>query len=221
MPLPNNKVVFVGPQATDSTITLNSYVGNAVNWFDTRGNLITMADYAWTNWVSTATTAGFSEPAWASWTAPNTQTLTFTQPPPPPVWTPEQIRQAEAARVAHQEQVRVRERLNQEADARAKLLMQKCLSPAEWDSYNKKGYIDITCPSGMVYRIERGSHGNVKEMVKGPDGKLRIVAKLCAQPDAIPLADVNLSQYLHLLHDEADFRRIANRTLWRTNEPLR
>jgi hypothetical protein len=58
------------------------------------------------------------------------------------------------------------------------------------------------------YRIDRGTHGNVKRV----DEKGSILESLCIQPGGVPTEDAMLAQKLWLETDEAAFRRVANIT---------
>jgi len=90
--------------------------------------------------------------------------------------------------------------------ARARRLLMSVLSPAQRQTYEDKRYFDVQV-AGKVYRIHQGTHGNVREL--GPDGRERYL--WCAQPDHVPTEDAMLAQMLLLKHDEAAFRRVANR----------
>jgi len=58
------------------------------------------------------------------------------------------------------------------------------------------------------YRIDRGTHGNVKRV----DEKGSILESLCIQPGGVPTEDAMLAQKLWLETDEAAFRKVANIT---------
>lgn len=90
--------------------------------------------------------------------------------------------------------------------ARARKLLMSALSPAQRRTYEDKRYFDVQV-AGKVYRIHQGTHGNVREL--GPNGREQYL--WCAQPDHVPAEDAMLAQMLLLRHDEAAFRRVANR----------
>lgn len=101
------------------------------------------------------------------------------------------------------------------AEARAERLLRSCLSEQQVEDLDKKGsfYIEIQAANGKKerYRIDRGSHGNVKQV----DEKGSIVRSFCIQPSGVPVPDVMLSQKLYLeASDEtrAKFWETANIT---------
>lgn len=109
----------------------------------------------------------------------------YNQPPPQP-------------RRTNEEHVRSR--------GRARKLLMSALSHSQQATYSLHGYFDVAV-GGTVYRIHQGTHGNVREL--GGDGREKYL--WCAQPDHVPAEDAMLAQMLLLRHDEAAFRRVANR----------
>lgn len=88
------------------------------------------------------------------------------------------------------------------AEKRAEDLLRLCLSPQQIEDLEKKKcfYVEIEGPSFMKsgkkerYRIDRGSHGNVKQI----DDKGSIIRSFCIQPSGVPAGDVLLTQKLWL-----------------------
>lgn len=87
----------------------------------------------------------------------------------------------------------------QAAEKRAEDLLRLCLTPQQIEDLETKKcfYVEITSSkSGKKerYRIDRGSHGNVKQI----DAKGSIIRSFCIQPSGVPAGDVLLTQKLWL-----------------------
>ncbi len=84
------------------------------------------------------------------------------------------------------------------AEKRSNDLLRMCLSPQQIEDYEKRKcfYVEIAGKGGKKerYRIDHGSHGNVKQI----DDKGSIIRSFCIQPSGVPLADVLLTQKLWL-----------------------
>jgi hypothetical protein len=84
------------------------------------------------------------------------------------------------------------------AQETAEALLFSCLSPQQREDLQKRNcfYIVVDGPNGKKerYRIDRGSHGNVKQI----DEKGSIIRSFCIQPDGVPNGDVLLAQKLWL-----------------------
>lgn len=84
------------------------------------------------------------------------------------------------------------------AEKRADDLLRLCLSPQQIEDFEKKNcfYVEITSSGGKKerYRIDRGSHGNVKQI----DAKGSIIRSFCIQPSGVPAGDILLTQKLWL-----------------------
>lgn len=95
-----------------------------------------------------------------------------------------------------------------DAEQRADALLRSFLTPEQEQSWDRDKRFDLTVEGGnrpaRHYRIERGTHGNIKRLENG-----RVVESLCVQPSSVPIPDANLAQMLHLLHDEEGLRRKA------------
>jgi hypothetical protein len=90
---------------------------------------------------------------------------------------------------------------------KAEQLLQSALDPVQREELKARGHFHCRSRTGQIYRIYRGSHGNVR-LVRGD----REVEKLCVQPEGVPVPDMMLAQKLHIEHCEEDFRRTANIT---------
>jgi hypothetical protein len=90
----------------------------------------------------------------------------------------------------------------QAAERRAEDLLRLCLTPQQIDDLEKRKcfYVEIEGPNFMTtgkkerYRIDRGSHGNVKQI----DAKGSIIRSFCIQPSGVPAGDILLTQKLWL-----------------------
>lgn len=95
-----------------------------------------------------------------------------------------------------------RARKAEEAKRRADDLLRTFLSPAQREDLDKKNcfYITVDGKDGKTerYRIDRGSHGNVKQV----DDRGSIIRSFCIQPDGVPNGDVLLTQKLWLESSE-------------------
>jgi len=114
-------------------------------------------------------------------------------------WRQEEIACKEA------EAKRLREELA--AKDKAIVLLKSCLTLQQIEEYEQKSCFHLHV-GGKVYRIEKGSHGNVKLMDK--DGKVK--RSFCVQPRGVPEGDVLLAQKLLLETDEKRFYELANVT---------
>ncbi len=88
------------------------------------------------------------------------------------------------------------------AEKRADDLLRLCLTPKQIDDFEKKNcfYVEIEGPNFETtgkkerYRIDRGSHGNVKQI----DERGSIIRSFCIQPSGVPAGDILLTQKLWL-----------------------
>jgi len=84
------------------------------------------------------------------------------------------------------------------AEKRAEDLLSLCLSPQQREDLEKKKcfYVEIAGKAGKKerYRIDRGSHGNVKQI----DERGSIIRQFCIQPSGVPAGDILLTQKLWL-----------------------
>lgn len=96
------------------------------------------------------------------------------------------------------EAAEARARKAEEAKARAEALLVACLSPQQREDLDKKNcfYIVVDGKDGKKerYRIDRGSHGNVKQV----DDRGSIIRSFCIQPAGVPEGDILLTQKLWL-----------------------
>lgn len=116
--------------------------------------------------------------------------------------------EAAADQVAAQRRDRADARF--QAQARADELLESMLSPEQVQAYQLRGEFEVIGSRGTLYRIKRGTSGNI-EWIK-PDGS--VGGRICAHPDMspswLPTSDVMLAQMLALTTDEAAFVAVAN-----------
>ena len=124
-------------------------------------------------------------------------------------------REARAAAVRRNEACR---RARVLASERAEALLLGLLDEDQAASYIQRGWFEVTGSAGGRFRVnKRGQAGNVDELPA--DGGDRI-ASYCIHPSGgFPDADAHVAQYLALVTDEPEFRRVANRTLRRYAVP--
>lgn len=96
------------------------------------------------------------------------------------------------------------------AKERAEKLLQSALTERQREELNTKGFFHCKSRIGTVYRIYRGSHGNVKRL---NDAGNKEIERLCVQPYHVPEGDCMLAQKLHIENCEEEFRKTANITL--------
>jgi hypothetical protein len=120
-------------------------------------------------------------------------------------WRAEQVRSAreqEARRAVEASAAR----------RRAGDLLHRSLTPEQREDLKRRDcfFMDSIAANGerRRYRIDRGTHGNVKLLDK--DG--RIIGRYCVQPNGVPVEDCMLAQKLWLESNEAGFIRAANFT---------
>lgn len=113
---------------------------------------------------------------------------------------------AAAVEAARQERARSRAVAND----RAEELLIELLNDQQRESYRLNGHFEIIGSAGNVYRIKRGTSGNI-EWIK-PDG--HVGARLCVHPTMhqgfLPTPDVMLAQMLGITTDERHYIGLAN-----------
>jgi len=131
--------------------------------------------------------------------------------PPAPV-DPAVRAAAEAQRLERRERDRIAceesERKRNAANKRAMDLLKSCLSPEQRHDFKEHGHFYVQAPSGRMYRIDKGSHGNVKCV--DPVTK-KWTESLCVAPaGGVPYGDAMLMQKLMIETAEEVFRSYAN-----------
>lgn len=96
-----------------------------------------------------------------------------------------------------------------EANKRAMSLLHSCMTPEQRECLKTYKYFIVVAKSGRRYRIDEGTHGNVRVIDKNGS----ILERLCIQPNGVPLGDSMLAQKLLIETAEDVFRQHANITL--------
>jgi len=190
----------------DGTVTANN-LPYTLTW--NTSSTTTTNPYLWTNWGNSTITSGSG----SNWY--------------PLVWRGQRLVIAEeewqqafteieavADDVANRERLRVEreqyQRSRTQAIARGEALLLEMLDENQREAYRFDGTFTVIGSHGTIYRIKRGTSGNI-EWIK-PDGT--VGGRLCAHPtmhhEWLPTEDVMLAQMLALTHDEREFCRVAN-----------
>lgn len=173
------------------------------------------------SWPVNACTSAATDTAWLRW---NEDKCTWAATMNSAIWNHwtdrhEQKKMTEAERAAvearrreadrrAEEERKVRAAVVQVAMNKAERLLMSALNDRQRDDLKNKGYFNCKSQKGHVYRIYKGTHGNVRLLNKA-GGE---VERLCIQPDNVPDWDAMLAQKLHIEFNEDDFRKTANIT---------
>lgn len=159
------------------------------------------ANLVWGQWIKDCT-AVTSNPWYSTWT----ERPVVRRPP----LTAEELARREEQRRLDRLEREARIQARKEAEIRARKLLEDNLSPRELQELRENKFFFVHAPSGRKYKIEEGSHGNVKLVDPNNDNHL---AALCAQPNGVPEGDSTLAQKLMIMCDEAAFLRVANHSI--------
>lgn len=228
------KVDVTPPRAPPTTSTTNDWdehparrlVSNTQlwnHWSTGTGSTVTTSCDPWRIWTSNTITSGAitSVDTWARWVDQNPYTIHRDAPHRQARLDPAEAarRQAEEARwhqeqearnVRFYEEQRALENRRKEADDRAMKLLVSVLNPQQQADLKRDRFFYVDAPSGRLYRIDYGTHGNVKVVDRV---SRKIVERLCIQPNGVPAGDANLMQKLLIETAEDTFRAHANITL--------
>ena len=107
-------------------------------------------------------------------------------------------------------QILARQREAREAEAKSLDLLESLLTREQKTMLREYGYFLVEAKSGRLYKINRGTHGNVKVI----DRLTRVTLEsLCIQPNDVPVGDSMLMQKIMIETAEEVFRRHANISL--------
>ncbi len=115
-----------------------------------------------------------------------------------------------AANARYYEEQRAVENRRKEAEDRAMKLLVSVLNDQQKADLKRDRHFFVEAPSGRLYRIDYGTHGNVKLVDRVTR---RVVEHLCIQPNGVPAGDANVMQKLMIETAEDVFRSHANITL--------
>ena len=213
-------MAFVENMSTMTTGSSIWPVWNQVYTVTSTINSVTNATaYTWTIWNATypvtgtaATVVTMNQTINTTWTNWNyhypREGGIIRQPTQAELKAAKERADREAREWAERERKRVAE--VSAAKRRAEDLLRRHLTKEQIEDLEKKDcfYLESVGKDGgrRRYRIDRGTHGNVKLVDK--DNK--IVGSYCVQPSGVPTEDAMLAQKLWLETDEAEFVRVAN-----------
>tara|TARA_R110000824_G_scaffold40789_4_gene121926 strand:- start:140 stop:946 length:807 start_codon:yes stop_codon:yes gene_type:complete len=95
------------------------------------------------------------------------------------------------------------------ADERAMQLLRGCLTRDQNEDLANHGHFFVSAPSGRMYRIDKGRHGNIKAV--DPLTK-KWYESLCVAPRGVPAGDAMLMQKLMIETAEEVLRSYSNIT---------
>lgn len=191
---------------TTGGMTTGVTTGNTIDCWDTWQQPIVRYQDAWGRWIDT--------PAYGA----NLPPRRFEQVPERyrVQESEEQKRAREFENARWEAEVKERQRRMDEeqkavleANSKAMQLLKCCLTPEQKACLEKNRYFIVTAKSGRRYRIDEGSHGNVKVL----DRDNKVIERLCIQPNGVPIGDSMLAQKLMIEAAEDVFRQHANITL--------
>lgn len=175
--------------------------------------VVTQID-AWNGWCQAASGSTTNSLVWEAWVSngvryqkARTENEFYHQRRPVP--TPEQLAVQQAARDKAEIDRKARVAEIETAKGRAEKLLLSALTDQQKEEFKSKGHFHCKSKQGNIYRIYRGTHGNVKKL--DPSGRKEIES-LCIQPENVPEADAMLAQKFHIEFNEESFRKTANIT---------
>lgn len=202
---------MVFSSATDTITIWNSWTSNtsAVTTIQATGPV-------WKIWVDTGTTAGtascVTDTIWTGWQTIQTGGVTHWNRlvPAVPIETEAERRARDERYRLAVESERKAAQKRDAAKARAMELLNSFLSQEQRESLRKERFFYVRAPSGRLYRIDQGTHGNLKTV--DPQTR-KVIERLCIQPGGVPEGDSMLTQKLMIETAEDALRAHANITL--------
>ncbi len=220
----DNRPYYPGTSSATST----NYIWTAWNTNYTQTTVATTSNiiqgttdgYGWPFYTTNATAGTVNQYVWTHWMAAEdarlkrraTQQAQYAPRRKP---TDEEVRDELAREKAQREAYEAQLKKTAEAHQRAEDLLRAFLSPQQREDLEKKQcfYVEVPGKGGKLerYRIDRGTHGNVKQV----NEQGSILRKFCVQPEGVPVGDSMLAQKLFLeSSDETrdEFWKTANIT---------
>lgn len=158
----------------------------------------------WNTWCVTSS-ATRSATIWGGW---NTGAVSYKLSKRQQEAMEAQMQAATRAQEEYARRWKEQEKLRVEAEKVALALLVSLLSLTQRQEFEKAGHFHaVGNKTKKVYRINQGTHGNVKEL----DSNGKEIASYCVQPEGVPVPDANLAQKLAIECDEETFLRVANR----------
>lgn len=186
----------------------------------------------WVVWVGSASATTTTDCTWRVWTGGTGSSITSSTTEPitwvrwnqaagpaniprgnqaaayVPARVSKEERERRAAEEARWKKIAEEERAARlVAEEKAERLLQSLLTPEQRETLENKKCFYLHS-AGKKYRIDRGSHGNVKLV----DERDEVIESYCIQPVGVPVGDSMAAQKLLLETDPESFRRIANIT---------
>jgi hypothetical protein len=211
-PTPTTQTIIY-PTSSGSITTPTIYQVTTSNWFDAlagglAGSSVTSSLNGMAAQYRTATSAGqqfqynyqYISSLTDGWYANALGSLLGGSQPPE---TPEE----KASRLKREVE---REAKRKAASLRAEHLLFTILTPSQVKQYTDDDFIELMV-KGRTYRIRKGYSRNVELIEAG-----KPTVRYCAHPEdahVTPVPDAMLAQLLMLQNNEAEFLKVANRTL--------
>lgn len=178
-------------------------------------NVATTINDPWDAWHTTTTATTIPITPWDQWVRTGQPIQAWARiVPPPRVETDEEVVARAERRRIEAERAAAAQRARDAAGARAYRLLRALLTPEQRADLEQRNGFFVEAPSGNVYRIWKGSHGNVKRV--DPQNRQVELESLCIQPSGVPDGDAMLAQKLLIETTEELFRATANITDKRT-----
>jgi hypothetical protein len=203
----NNQLKYNQPAITIGSLSGRGLYDPWPNWMQTQSVLTQNLPTITCQGTTSTTTLQMT---WLDWNQQRVAQYAYnmfpsgtTTPHMPLPDNPEQL-------AAKLEAARRREVERAAAKARAGRLLTSHLSEEQREELEEHGYFTVRPISGRTYRIRRGHSRNI-DLVDINGAR---ISTLCAHPNDMSLPDEDhmLAQALHLLHNEAAFLAIANRS---------
>jgi hypothetical protein len=232
---------------TTTTVNNNWVINvNGYNYYSTQGTVGFLTDaLTWDRWNQTYTMSvnsyAINGQVWSNWTGAvqtydavqmhrevTRRGLTYARP----VETPEE-REARRVReaLALFQRVEAERLATQSAAERALGTLLGLLTAEQRDEYAQKGYFHVVGSRGRLYRIHKGSSGNIRRVIsRDQEGKGEAAFCVHSKPRVdrmeelgltsghLPHEDHMIQQMLHLQIDEDEILAKAN-VHWGTREP--
>lgn len=216
-----NDAIATDTVFTDTALKTTAGTNNVVwRWWNeerliwTATGTSSMHHDAWNGWCQAASGSTTNSLVWEAWVSngvryqkARAENEFYHQRWPVP--TPEQLAVQQAARDKAEIDRKARVAEIETAKGRAEKLLLSALTDQQKEEFKSKGHFHCKSKQGNIYRIYRGTHGNVKKL--DPSGRKEIES-LCIQPENVPEADAMLAQKFHIEFNEESFRKTANIT---------
>lgn len=208
-------VIHFGSNATGTptaaTLVWNNWVGDNCGWGATGAT-------AWIRWNDCAatSTANYTD-IFRIWARQVDNSITtaghfrreigrgYAQAHAPAIISEETRRRDAEERDRYRRLYEEEQQLRHAAEQRAEKLLLSILSPEQKEDLAKKQCFFLYS-KGKKYRVDRGSHGNVKLL----NERDQVVESYCVQPRGVPAADAMAAQKLMLETDPDLLRKLAN-----------